>query len=111
MLCFLFSFVGLLSSFAYKSDHSLHLPSYLFFPATCDASLLPFSGMRAKFFDGIYGGKPTSQLQDKTFTIYLRGGVSVVMKKWKVRAHVRALVWTIRGCHALDSFNRRVAIK
>merc|ERR1719482_1855473 len=51
--------------------------------ATCDASLLPFSGMRAKFFDGIYGGKPTSQLQDKTFTIYLRDGVSVVMKKWK----------------------------
>merc|ERR1719478_1175806 len=48
-----------------------------------DASLLPFSSMRAKFFDGIYGGKPTSQLQDKTFTIYLRDGVSVVMKKWK----------------------------
>ena len=75
-----------------NQHHSLHLSSYLFFPATCDASLLPFSGMRAKFFDGIYGGKPTSQLQDKTFTISLRGGVSVVMKKWKVRARVGALV-------------------
>ena len=79
-----------------NQHHSLHLSSYLFFPATCDASLLPFSGMRAKFFDGIYGGKPTSQLQDKTFTIYLRDGVSVVMKKWKVRACVGALVGTMR---------------
>ena len=73
--------------------------------------MLPFSGMRAKFFVGIYGGKPTSQLQDKTFTIYLRDGVSVVMKKWKVRARVGALVGTIRVCHALDSFNKGVAIK
>ena len=53
-------------------------------PATCDASLQPFTSMRSKFFDGIEGGNPTSQLQNKVFTIYLRGGISVVMEKWKV---------------------------
>jgi len=52
-------------------------------PDTCDAKLQPFPSMRAKFFDGIEGGKATSRLETKVYTIYLGNGISVVMKKWK----------------------------
>ena len=51
--------------------------------------------MRKLFFDDINGGKAKSQLEDKVFTISLGGGISVVMKHWKVWASVSNLIWIL----------------